>query len=280
MRVSNELNGSGEAEVCLVGQASLAAQGLLEAPLEVATVAVRPTSVAVIGAPPHDLPGIPLPYTTTLQVVRDHFAPIGISDAELFAHRRLRLPLSPGVSAARLELEFARALTLRTKEASAVVERIGEIAETSADWEWELVPSAVIRPRDLAVHSWSVRTMGQHGQRWLRRRFRIARATRMPWEPSSHGRFLLIVWPPMAPLFDEFTAYVDSRYPVLTTLDLDLDDAAFDDFTRRVYRTEGISGWRVDVKLHAMRTFEKRLRVLEIDIARPRFEVTSVGQRI
>ncbi len=82
--------------------------------------------------------------------------------------------------------------------------------------------------------------------------------------------FSVILWPPAALFYDEVEQFVGKRYKIVWSFDLDLKNK-FPDFTRDIYAIDDIERWKVEIKLHAMKTYPPVVRVFFVEIPDPDF---------
>lgn len=89
--------------------------------------------------------------------------------------------------------------------------------------------------------------------------------------------FPVILWPPVLPWFDEIAGKLGSRYRVHWEKNLVLD-GRFPDFVRAIYAIDDIERWKVELKVDAMEEYEKKVRVLALELPDPRFRAKELAR--
>ncbi len=90
---------------------------------------------------------------------------------------------------------------------------------------------------------------------------------------ERHGVwFSVILWPPVKEWFDEISAKIRGRFTVRWEKDLNLG-SSFPDFARRIYAIDDIDRWKVERKLHAMKSYEPEVHLMALEIPEPRFRI-------
>ena len=82
--------------------------------------------------------------------------------------------------------------------------------------------------------------------------------------------FPLLLWPPASQWFDEIAQKVRARFTVRREEELFLPHS-FAEFVRQVYAVDDIETWKVELKLHAMREYEPRVRIMLLEVPDPQF---------
>lgn len=82
--------------------------------------------------------------------------------------------------------------------------------------------------------------------------------------------FSLILWPPLAPFFDEITEKLSSRFVVKSKKILNLRNA-FPEFVRDVYAVDDIASWYIELKIGLMKQFNPTVCMLMLEVPHPHY---------
>ena len=215
----------------------------------------------------------PVALAPDVRLIVDRYATVGVDDGLLFADTVLHARTAAGVRAARPELELSHLIAAKRQRADELTALIDEHLR-SDDWTWEAFRDASrtkAPPRGLRRRLGAIRAAGRS---FVYKHAQVMRASlRYRPSPDTPRVFTIILWPPLAGLLDEATAFVAERYQIVTRRDLLLDDDAFRSFAYDVYEPDGLLSWKLERKLYMMRPFEKRTRFLQIVIPVPRFRM-------
>ena len=95
---------------------------------------------------------------------------------------------------------------------------------------------------------------------------------------EQHGVwFAVILWPPVAPWFEDIASKVKNKYGCIWEKELSLSEEEFPDFVRNVYSTDDIEKWKIELKNHCMKEYDKKVRVIAIELANPQFRAKSIA---
>ena len=259
-------------DACLVGRALLDGAANAGAPLD---VALRPgVRDDLLAGMAHRRRGEHrVALAPDVRLIVDRYASVGVDDGLLFTDTVLQTRTAAGLRAARIELEIAHLIAAKRQRADELAALIDE-HRRSDDWNWEAFRDAIrtkVPPRGLRRRLGAIRAAGRS---YLHKHAQIVRASlRYRPSPATPRVFTIILWPPLAGLPDEATAFVAERYEIVARRDLLLDDDAFRSFAYAVYEPDGLLPWKLERKLFMMRPFAKRIRLLQIVVPEPRFRM-------
>jgi hypothetical protein len=80
--------------------------------------------------------------------------------------------------------------------------------------------------------------------------------------------FICILWPPVQKYFDEITNKIALLEKIIDYRDYHYDDSEFERIIKRVYASDDIEAWKVELKL-------KKIRVISLHIETPQFRLKS-----
>lgn len=101
--------------------------------------------------------------------------------------------------------------------------------------------------------------------------------------------FSCILWPSVAPYFEQITAEIATACRVVDCHDYIYSEETFPRIVRAVYHIDDIAEWKIEKKIQAMSgCIEKKIRVLELEIMSPRFRlkqmhfntISTMGERL
>ena len=90
--------------------------------------------------------------------------------------------------------------------------------------------------------------------------------------------FVVLLWPPAAPWFEEIAFNVKSKYRFIWEKELSFRQEEFSAFVRNVYSTDDIEKWKIELKIHCMKEYDKRVRILVIELPIPQFRAKSIAR--
>ncbi len=110
------------------------------------------------------------------------------------------------------------------------------------------------------------------------------RRKKLFWEKGLY--FSIILWPPVAGLFDQIQE--DIPYEVVKSTDYKYNDLEFEQTVRAIYEIDDIAEWKVDKKLAHMAPYEKRMRVIWVELPDPKYrkkelnnaDLSRVGEQL
>ncbi len=110
------------------------------------------------------------------------------------------------------------------------------------------------------------------------------RRQKLFWEKGLY--FPIILWPPVSEYFDQIQN--DIPYEVMKSSDYKYSEQEFEKKVRAIYEIDDISEWKVDKKLAHMTPYEKRIRVIWVELPNPQYrkkelnnaDISCVGERL
>ena len=87
--------------------------------------------------------------------------------------------------------------------------------------------------------------------------------------------FPVILWPSVRSSFDEITSWIKARYIVRREREVDWGDR-FSEAVRRIYQTDDIEPWKVELKLHCMKPFGSCVRILCVELPSPDYHPKAI----
>lgn len=88
--------------------------------------------------------------------------------------------------------------------------------------------------------------------------------------------FPIILWPPIKDYFEEIKTSLPSKYKIIKEMEYTFRDD-FETFVKEVYSIDDIQSWKVDRKLEGMAKYEKNVKVIYIEIPRPRYRKKGIN---
>ena len=228
-----------------------------------------------------------------IDFIPDEYGKLGITTDALLDVHHTRIE---GIKVARMELEFAKRAWSRRAKERADMPALEAYAAGDPNWDWSLVTRPThleilmtedARPTPGLPSRIGARLRRARGQplrrilrsagsrarrvpgiveRRARRALRIG-STRSLWptaKPARGATIGMLLWPAMAPWFEQITNEIARDHGILRALDLDYDAAKFSEMVRRVYADEHVPRWHIERKLHFLRDHPKRIRFLEV----------------
>lgn len=111
-----------------------------------------------------------------------------------------------------------------------------------------------------------------------------ARKQSLFWSEGLY--FSIILWPPVADLFDQIQEELEHH--IVQSDDFQYSDVDFEAMVRAVYVMDDIADWKVDKKLEHMAPYENKIRVLWLEFPDPEYrkkamnnaDISQVGERL
>ena len=91
--------------------------------------------------------------------------------------------------------------------------------------------------------------------------------------------FEVILWPPVSKYFDEIEKLISERFLIISSKEYN-DIADFNKYIRALYKIDDIKDWKVNLKIERMSSYNKDIRVINIEIPQPDFRYKENNQLI
>ena len=91
--------------------------------------------------------------------------------------------------------------------------------------------------------------------------------------------FEVILWPPVSKYFDEIEKLISERFLIISSKEYN-DLADFNIYIRELYKIDDIKDWKVNLKIERMSSYNKDIRVINIEIPQPDFRYKENNQLI
>ena len=84
--------------------------------------------------------------------------------------------------------------------------------------------------------------------------------------------FVVTLWPPAQKYFDEIASELSDEYNILSIQDYTFENEhEFNSTIRGQYAVDDIESWKIEKKLQYMKSYNKKIRMLTLDIGDPKF---------
>lgn len=91
--------------------------------------------------------------------------------------------------------------------------------------------------------------------------------------------FTCILWPPVSEYFDVITKDLEYLTNVTGYRDYTYTDCEFANMVRAIYDIDDIDKWKIEKKIEYMSNYDKKIRVLQLNINNPRYRVKSINKK-
>ncbi|MGB8703291.1 MAG: hypothetical protein WCD18_28070 [Thermosynechococcaceae cyanobacterium] len=90
--------------------------------------------------------------------------------------------------------------------------------------------------------------------------------------------FYVILWPAAQYFFDAIEDKIRQEYSITYRQNLCFEDNdSFQSFVREIYAIDDIPKWKVERKIHAMKSYKKKIHILSLEIPEPKFRKKKIN---
>ena len=84
--------------------------------------------------------------------------------------------------------------------------------------------------------------------------------------------FPIILWGSVADYFDEITSYLEKKFKILKTLEIDFkSETSYFNTIKSIYSVDSISNWKIEKKLNYLKEYPNKVKLISIDVQNPDF---------
>ena len=91
--------------------------------------------------------------------------------------------------------------------------------------------------------------------------------------------FEVVLWPSVYKYFDEIEQKISNKFEILSSINYS-NINQFSSYVRSLYRIDDIKDWKVEMKINALSSYDKNIRIIRIELPSPDFRRKSNGSLI
>ena len=205
--------------------------------------------------------------TKKIEVVGNNWAStIGVSDESIVNDSRFYNVIN-GFKVVKPEILFLVLLFRGRKKNIPDVENLEKYALCTKQWDWGLIRNVIPKSK---THDFRVRSP--------RRSIKISKDQTLEYENITLGKLSstkwswIMLWPPAKPWFDKISKELSKHSTKKWEKSISLGKS-LPDFVRKIYSSDDIQKWKLELKINAMEDYEPIVRIIALEFPSDTFRI-------